>query len=54
MQFQRNQLSYLKEWVDRKRRKPLVVLGARQVGKSTLLQHFAETHFEEHVYINFD
>ena len=32
----------LKEWYTKKRRKPLVLRGARQVGKSTLVKLFAE------------
>ncbi len=32
----------LKEWVNNKRRKPMVIRGARQVGKSTLVRQFAK------------
>ncbi|RKX42973.1 MAG: AAA+ family ATPase, partial [Verrucomicrobia bacterium] len=35
---------YLRHWFDKKRRKPLVLRGARQVGKSTLVRQFAEHH----------
>lgn len=35
-------------------RKPLVLRGARQVGKTYLLKHFAEREYEEYIYINFD
>jgi len=35
---------YLKHWFDKTRRKPLVLRGARQVGKSTLVRQFAEHH----------
>jgi len=38
----RHQLRYLREWLHRPRRKPLVVRGARQVGKSTLVELFCE------------
>lgn len=38
----RKQLIFLKNWLNKSNRKPLVVRGARQVGKSTLLQLFAE------------
>lgn len=34
----------LVEWVKRKRRKPLMIRGARQVGKSTLVKLFAEKY----------
>ena len=33
---------YLDEWIDLKRRKPLIIRGARQVGKSTLVRNFAK------------
>ena len=39
----RHQQSHLKEWLYRPRRKPLVLRGARQVGKSTLVELFCES-----------
>ncbi len=41
--FERDAVQYLSQWLDRKRRKPLVIRGARQVGKSTLVRLFAES-----------
>ena len=38
----RHRLRNLKEWLHRPRRKPLVLRGARQVGKSTLVELFCE------------
>ena len=35
---------YLKNWLENKYRKPLVIRGARQVGKSTLVRQFAENN----------
>lgn len=37
----RNQLTFLESWLTRSTRKPLVIRGARQVGKSTLVRLFA-------------
>ncbi|MCK5736539.1 MAG: AAA family ATPase, partial [Spirochaetaceae bacterium] len=34
---------YLARWLEKKRRKPLILRGARQVGKSTLVRQFAES-----------
>lgn len=34
---------YLQEWADSPRRKPLVLRGARQVGKSTLVRRFGKS-----------
>lgn len=33
---------HLKEWAQRKEHKPLLLRGARQIGKSTAVRHFAE------------
>ena len=45
---------YLLEWKDRKRRKPLIIRGARQTGKTYLVEKFARTHFEKFVKIDFE
>lgn len=45
--------SYLSEWASRKDHKPLLLRGARQVGKSTAVRHLAES-FESYVEINFE
>lgn len=42
--MQRQQLSLLTRWLRNYHRKPLIIRGARQVGKSTLVQLFAEQH----------
>ena len=41
-------------WKESKRRKPLVMLGARQVGKTWLLEEFGKTFPDGYVKINFD
>lgn len=46
--------SDLIEWKNSKDRKPLIVEGARQVGKTWLLKEFGEKEFENYVYINCD
>jgi predicted AAA+ superfamily ATPase len=40
--LKRKQLEILSKWHDKPNRKPLIIRGARQVGKSTLVQLFAE------------
>ena len=42
----RHRFRNLKEWLHRPRRKPLVLRGARQVGKSTLVELFCESEFD--------
>ena len=44
----------LKEWKEKKDRKPLLLTGARQVGKTWLMKEFGKNDFEQTVYINFD
>ena len=42
-----------KEWVDSKNKKCLVIQGARQTGKTYIVERFAEENYEEIVEINF-
>jgi len=44
----------LAAWKNGKLRKPLVLSGARQVGKTWLLKEFGRTHYAKLVYVNFD
>ncbi len=44
----------LKAWKDSPLRMPLLLRGARQTGKSYLIEHFGEMHFESLVIINFE
>ena len=45
--------SVLCAWKAREDRLPLIVKGARQVGKTECIRHFAEKHYENFVEINF-
>lgn len=42
------------EWKESKYRKPLIIEGARQVGKTWLMKEFGRQAYEDTVYINFD
>ena len=44
----------LHRWKQRKNKKPLIIRGARQVGKTWLMCEFGATTFEKMVYISFD
>ncbi len=45
--------SVLKEWKQSKTRKPLLIFGARQVGKTYALLNFGKTSFDNYVHIDF-
>jgi predicted AAA+ superfamily ATPase len=52
-----NRLSFvteLQKWKNSTRRKPLLVLGARQVGKTFIIKYFAENNFQKLHYVNFE
>ena len=49
----RNIINYLREWRNRKNRKPLVLRGARQVGKTTLVDQFGQD-FEIYLRLNLE
>ena len=44
----------LKEWKRRENKKPLILYGARQVGKTWLMKEFGKECFSDTVYLNFD
>lgn len=44
----------LLEWKQKRIRKPLLLHGARQVGKTWLMKEFGKNEYENTVYINFD
>lgn len=50
----RNIIEQLKEWKNKVHRKPLVLAGARQVGKTYILKRFGEQEFSNVAYINCD
>ena len=44
----------LLKWKQSKRRKPLTIEGARQVGKTWLMKEFGQKEYTDTIYINFD
>ena len=53
MYLQRKIDSYLKQWKTDSQKKPLIIKGPRQVGKTESILHFAKTAYESIIYINF-
>ncbi len=52
--MKRNSLEQLNRWISKSKRKPLILRGARQVGKSTLVRLFAKNTAYELVEINLE
>lgn len=52
--MQRKILQSLHNWKKTPNRKPLIIQGARQVGKTWVMKHFGEQAFDNVAYINFD
>lgn len=52
--MQRDFIQNLIEWKDSKRRKPLILTGVRQCGKTYLLKEFGSEYFDNFCYINFE
>lgn len=50
----RDTLQDLIAWKNKSTRKPLIVRGARQVGKTWLLKEFGRTQYRQCVYVNFE
>lgn len=44
----------LLQWKNRQQRKPLIIQGARQIGKTWIMKKFGEVHYEHVAYFNFD
>ena len=52
--MKRNALEFLMQWKSSEDRKPMVLKGARQVGKTWLMKEFGLTAYDSFVYFNFD
>lgn len=50
----RKVMHYLEDWKDSAHRKPLILQGARQVGKTYSVLEFGRTHYENVAYFNFE
>ena len=44
----------LEYWKNKKKRKPLIIQGARQVGKTWIMKEFGARYYKDTIYINFD
>ena len=52
--FNRAIIQELEQWKERRDRKPLMMLGARQVGKTSVLKKLGKASFEHCAYFSLD
>ncbi len=52
--MERQAMQYLNNWKDKKNRKPIIIKGARQVGKTWLMREFGKSNFKQTAYVNFE
>lgn len=52
--MKREIINNLIEWKDSKKRKPLIVHGARQVGKTYIIKEFGKKYYDNMIYVNFE
>jgi len=52
--MKRAEIEALIKWKDSENRKPLIIRGARQVGKTWLMKSFGKAQYEESAYVNFE
>ena len=52
--MERELFTKLERWMKKKNRKPLIIQGARQVGKTWIMKEFGARFYENTVYINLD
>ena len=52
--MERYAMQFLKDWKKRGNRKPLIIRGARQIGKTWLMKEFGRTEYEQVAYVNFE
>jgi uncharacterized protein len=52
--MKRTEISSLEKWKDNPDRKPLIIRGARQVGKTWLMKTFGSSNYQQTAYLNFE
>ena len=54
MEIKRDIVERLLEWKESEDRRPLLIQGARQIGKTWVMKHFGKSHYDYLAYFNFD
>ena len=52
--MERTAIAYLYDWKNKENRKPLIIRGARQVGKTWLMKEFGKKEYAQTAYVNFE
>lgn len=52
--MERTAIAYLYDWKNKENRKPLIIRGARQVGKTWLMKEFGKKEYAQIAYVNFE
>ena len=52
--MEREIINKLIEWKNSKNRKPLIIHGARQVGKTYIIKQFGKEYYDNLIYVNFE
>jgi predicted AAA+ superfamily ATPase len=52
--MERSAMAYLDNWRKKEKRKPIIVRGARQVGKTWLIKEFGKRNYKRVAYVNFE
>ena len=52
--MERKIINKLIEWKNSKNRKPLIIHGARQVGKTYIIKQFGKEYYDNLIYVNFE
>ena len=52
--MERHEMTYLEKWKQSANRKPLIIRGARQVGKTWLMKEFGKKEYQKCAYVNFE
>ena len=52
--MRRTSMQVLIAWKNKQQRKPLIIRGARQVGKTWLMKEFGKNEYDQTAYINFE
>lgn len=54
VEMERKFLKELKDWKNRNIKEPLMIVGARQIGKTYIINEFCKKNYEKYLYLNFE